>query len=57
MRKMRPKTKRTRATIIAIKTGLLVVQRMLSLAPIPGSGTDVGADDMIFIIQIIINKK
>jgi hypothetical protein len=57
MRKMRPKTKRTRATIIAIKTGLLVVQRMLSLAPIPGSGTDVGADDMIYIIQIIINKK
>jgi len=48
IKKIKPKTKRVTPTISAIKTGLLVNQRALSLAPIPGYGTDVGTDDMTY---------
>lgn len=43
--------------MIAMKTGLLVNHRALSFAPSPGSGIEVGTDDMDYLIQIIINKN
>ena len=57
IRKTIPKTKRVIPAMIAMKTGLLVNQRALSFAPSPGSGIEVGTDDMDYLIQIIINKN